>query len=210
MKPRRLLAGIVTLALVLLGSVVHFLLKAKLAHCKAHVTVAVADGDLLVGATIQDQNVALMKRLLDGLPPGAFHTKKALIGREVILPIPKGEFILPYQLAEYKGREVPTLPRMFAVWVKAERIVPATALFQQDTRVDVLVSGRHTSRSETQTMSPVQNLAVLASRGERNAVGEPKIPMDVALLVSLEDAKKLALAGKYHLTLVARKRYTQN
>src|SRR5438309_6432824 len=63
------------------------------------VDVVVAANDIGVGAKIEDKDIKVLKVPATNLPPGCFSTKSQLIGRGVVLPIAKGEFILPNKLA---------------------------------------------------------------------------------------------------------------
>jgi pilus assembly protein CpaB len=67
-------------------------------------------------------------------------------------------------------------------------------------------NGNPTGSSEPQTVTILQNVAVLATgqRTERSATGEPQNASVVTLLVSPEDAEKLALASQGRIQLVLR------
>jgi pilus assembly protein CpaB len=72
--------------------------------------------------------------------------------------------------------------------------------------VDVLLTGNPTGSGEQQTTTVLENVAVVATGPnlERNTNGEAQTSPDVTLLVSPDDAQKLALAssqGKIQLAL---------
>jgi pilus assembly protein CpaB len=131
------------------------------------------------------------------------------IGRGVILPISKGEFILPNKLAAPNaGAGLPALipPGMRAVSVRVNEVVSVAGFVVPGTRVDVLLTGNPSGASEPQTTTVLGNVEVLASgqRLERNSSGETSMAPVITLLVSPEDAQKLTLAsseGRIQLAL---------
>ena len=209
-RTRLLLIGIVALVLsAALSYVVYQRLQAKMAPQKVGVDVVVAANDIQIGAKIADRDLKVVKYPPEDLPPRVFHTKTSALGRGTVLPIGKGEFVVPDKLAaENAGAGLSTL---IAVGMRAEAVrvndVTAVAGFVvPGTRVDVLVTGNPTGSSEPQTMTVLQDVAVLATgqRTERSATGEPQNASVVTLLVSPEDSEKLALASLGRIQLVLR------
>jgi len=201
-RTRLLVIGVVALALgAALSFFVYQSLQAKMAPQKVGVDAVVAANDIQVGAKIADRDLKVVKYPPEDLPPRVFHTKTSALGRGTVLPIGKGEFVVPDKLAaENAGAGLTTL---IAVGMRAEAVrvndVTAVAGFVvPGTRVDVLVTGNPTGSSEPQTMTVLQDVAVLATgqRTERSATGEPQNASVVTLLVSPEDSEKLALASQ--------------
>jgi len=201
-RTRLLVIGVVALALgAALSFFVYQGLQAKMAPQKVGVDVVVAANDIQVGAKIADRDLKVVKYPPEDLPPRVFHTKTSALGRGTVLPIGKGEFVVPDKLAaENAGAGLTTL---IALGMRAEAVrvndVTAVAGFVvPGTRVDVLVTGNPTGSSEPQTMTVLQDVAVLATgqRTERSATGEPQNASVVTLLVSPEDSEKLALASQ--------------
>jgi len=201
-RTRLLVIGIVALVLsAALSYVVYQRLQAKMAPPKLGVDVVVAAIDIQIGAKIGDRDLKVVKYSPEDLPPRVFHTKASAVGRGTVLPIGKGEFVVPDKLAaENAGAGLSTL---IAVGMRAEAVrvndVTAVAGFVvPGTRVDVLVTGNPTGSSEPQTMTVLQDVAVLATgqRTERSATGEPQNASVVTLLVSPEESEKLALASQ--------------
>src|SRR5947208_10440888 len=100
-RNRLLLIGVFALAL---GALVSYSVYRNLnsrtaADPRAGVDVVVAARDMQVGEKIQDNDVRLARMPGDSIPPNVFHLMKSAIGRGVILPITKGEFILPTKVA---------------------------------------------------------------------------------------------------------------
>ena len=171
--------------------------------------VMVAADDIQVGARIEDHNVRIAKFPASGLPAGVFTKKSQVLDRGVIIPIAKGEFILPSKLApENAGSGLPSLiPRgMRAVSVRVNEVVSVAGFVGPGTRVDILLTGTPNGSSEPQTTTVLQNVAVIASGHtlERNASGDAQNTPVITLLTSPEDAERLTLAsseGKIQLSL---------
>jgi pilus assembly protein CpaB len=171
--------------------------------------VIVALDDIQVGARIEDHDIRIAKFPASGLPGGAYSKKSQVLGRGVIIPIAKGEFVLPSKLApENAGSGLPSLipPGMRAVSVRVNEVVSVAGFVGPGTRVDVLLTGTPNGSSEPQTTTVLQNVAVIASGHtlERNASGEAQTTPVITLLASPEDAERLTLAsseGKIQLSL---------
>jgi pilus assembly protein CpaB len=210
-RSRLLLIGIVALAL---GAFVSFAVYRNLqsrtgSNNAPGVDVVIAAGDIQVGAKIEDKDVKLVRFPSGDLPPSCFHQKSSVIGRGVVLPIAKGEFVLPLKLAgENAGFGLPSLipPGMRAVSVRVNEVVSVAGFVLPGTRVDVLLTGNPSGASEQQTTTVLENVAVIATgqRLERNSAGDPQMTPVITLLVSPDDAQKLTLAstqGRIQLAL---------
>jgi pilus assembly protein CpaB len=171
--------------------------------------VVVALNDIQVGARIEDRDVRIARFPASGLPPGAYAKKSQVLGRGVIIPISRGEFILPSKLApENAGSGLPSLipPGMRAVSVRVNEVVSVAGFVGPGTRVDVLLTGTPNGSTENQTTTVLQNVAVIASGHtlERSPSGEAQNTPVITLLASPEDAERLTLAsseGKIQLSL---------
>jgi pilus assembly protein CpaB len=135
------------------------------------------------------------------MPQGAPRRKADVIGHGVIIPISKGEFILPNRLAgENAGAGLPALipPGMRAVSVRVNEVVSVAGFVTPGTRVDVLLTGSPSGSGEQQTTTVLQNVAVLASGHtlERTSTGEAQNTAVITLLVTPDDAQRLTLAAK--------------
>lgn len=202
-RTRLLFIGILALALGgLLSSVAYKTLQARTARPQtAGVEVVVATRDLLVGGKIEDRDVRLATFPAENLPEGVFRSKTRVVGRGVVLPIAKGEFILPTKLAgENAGSGMPALipPGMRAVSVRVNEVVAVAGFVVPGTRVDVLLTGSPGGTADNQTTTVLENIAVLAAGQQlgRNAAGDPQTVPVITLLVSPEDAQKLTLASQ--------------
>jgi pilus assembly protein CpaB len=210
-RTRLLMIGTVALAL---GAFVSLFVYKNLqgrgpSNIEAGADVIVASDDIQVGARVEEHDVRIAKFPASGLPAGAYTKRSQVMGRGVIIPISRGEFILPSKLApENAGSGLPSLipPGMRAVSVRVNEVVSVAGFVGPGTRVDVLLTGIPNGSSESQTTTVLQNVAVIASgqRLERNAAGEPQNTPVITLLTSPEDAERVTLAqseGKIQLSL---------
>jgi pilus assembly protein CpaB len=211
-RSRLLFIGFVALAL---GAFVSFVvyknvLSRSSAGNEPGADVIVAANDIQVGAKLQDGDIRMVKVPASVVPPNSFRSRSQIIGRGVILPIQKGEFILPSKLAaENAGSGLPALipPGMRAVSVRVNEVVAVAGFVIPGTRVDVLLTGNPMGANEPQTTTVLENVAVIAAgqRLERNAAGEPQSTPVITLLVSPDDAQKLTLASSQgHIQLSLR------
>src|SRR5579864_5190764 len=211
-RTRLLFIGFVALAL---GAAVAFVVYKNLqsrasANNEPGVEVALATTDVQVGAKLEGRDVRMARIPASVAPPGAYHSTSTIIGRGVILPIQKGEFILPSKLAaENAGSGLPSLipPGMRAVSVRVNEVVAVAGFVVPGTRVDVLLTGNPTGANESQTTTVLENVAVIAAgqKLERNAAGEPQSTPVITLLVSPDDAQRLTLASSQgHIQLALR------
>ncbi len=170
--------------------------------------VMVAANDLQVGARIEERDIKVIQIPSADLPAGAPRRKADVIGRGVISPIIKGDFILPNNLAgENAGAGLPALipPGMRAVSVRVNEVISVAGFVTAGTRVDVLLTGSPNG-PEQETTTVLQNVAVLASGRtlERTSTGEAQNTAVITLLVTPDDAQRLTLAtsqGKIQLVL---------
>jgi pilus assembly protein CpaB len=164
------------------------------------IDVVIANDDIQVGAKVEEHDVRVAKLPPSVLPAGSFSKRSQVLGRGVVVPIARGEFILPSKLApENAGAGLPSLipPGMRAVSVRVNEVVSVAGFVAPGTRVDVLLTGTPNGSSEPQTTTVLQNVAVIASGHtlERNAAGEAQNTPVITLLVSPDDAQRLTLAG---------------
>lgn len=210
-RTRLLMIGLVALAL---GAFVSFsvyrTLRAKTAAGnEPGANVVIAASDLVVGARLQDRDVRVATFPRSLVPPGAFEHASEVVGRGVILPIGKGEFVLPSKVApENAGAGLPALipPGMRAVSVRVNDVVSVAGFVTPGTRVDVLLTGNPGGSGEPQTSTVLENVEVVAvgQKLERNSNGDAQSAPVITLLVSPDDAQKLTLAstqGRIQLSL---------
>ncbi len=211
-RSRLLMIGTLALAL---GGMAALMVYQKLNRkpgvtMESGVDVIVANDDISVGAKILDHDVRIAKFPPGNLPAGAYSKLSQVLGRGVVVPIARGEFVLPSKLAqENAGSGLPSLipPGMRAVSVRVNEVVSVAGFVAPGTRVDVLLTGTPSGGSEPQTTTVLQNVAVIASGHtlERNAAGEAQNTPVITLLVSPDDAQRLTLAqSEGHIQLSLR------
>lgn len=165
------------------------------------VDVVVALNDLQVGAKLEDHDIRVARFPQSVVPPGAFAKKAQVVGRGVVLPVSKGEFILPSKLAAVNaGSGLPSLipPGMRAVSVRVNDVVSVAGFVQPGSRVDVLATGNQGGGNDRQTTTVLENVAVIAvgKNLERNATGDTQTAPVITLLVSPDDGQRLTLASQ--------------
>src|SRR5579863_6456533 len=209
-RTRLMMIGVLALALGFLAATsVYKNLQGKGGGGDPGVEVMVAANDLQVGARIEEHDIKVIKIPGADLPPGAPRRKSDVLGHGVIIPIFKGEFILPNRLAaENAGAGLPSLipPGMRAVSVRVNEVVSVAGFVTPGTRVDVLLTGAP-SGSDQQTITVLQNVEVLASGHtlERTSTGEAQNTAVITLLVTPDDAQRLTLASSEgHIQLALR------
>jgi pilus assembly protein CpaB len=200
-RTRLLMIGVLALGLGLVASLyVYRALQGRGVSRDSGVEVIVAANDLQVGARVEDKDIKIIKIPPADLPPTAPRRRSDVLGHGVIVPISKGEFILPNRLAaENAGAGLPSLipPGMRAVSVRVNEVVSVAGFVTPGTRVDVLLTGTPNGAGEQQTTTVLQDVAVLASGHtlERTSTGEAQNTAVITLLVTPEDAQRLTLAS---------------
>ncbi len=162
--------------------------------------VVIAVNDLPVGAKITENDVKVVRMPAADLPSHPYQQKAQVVDRGVVIPIQKGEFILPGKLSGKNVSGLPSLipPGMRAVSVRVNEVVSVAGFVQPGTRVDVLLTGNPGGGNDQQTTTVLENVLVIAngSRLERTATGESSPAAVITLLVSPEDAQRLTLASQ--------------
>jgi pilus assembly protein CpaB len=174
----------------------------------AGVPVLVAANDIQVGTKLDTTDVHVITIPQTAVPPGAFSRPAQVLGRGAILPLSQGEFILTSKLAAVNaGAGLPSMipPGMRAVSVRVNDVVSVAGFVQPGTRVDVLATGGQ-GGSDRQTTTVLENVAVIAvgKSLDRNASPDAVAAPVITLLVSPDDAQKLALVsqeGRIQLSL---------
>jgi pilus assembly protein CpaB len=210
-RTRLIFIGVIALALgALVSAAVYKNLQSHSgAASQPGVEVVVAATDISVGEKVEDKAIRMVRFPENDLPPNAIRDKSRVVGRGAILPMYRGEFVLPNKLAgENAGSGLPALipPGMRAMSVRVNEVVSVAGFVQPGTRVDVLLTGNPTGGDEQQTTTVLKNVLVIATgqKLERSSTGEAQMAPVITLLVSPDDAQKLALSstqGRIQLSL---------
>jgi pilus assembly protein CpaB len=210
-RTRLLMIGGIALALGLLaaGYVYKNLQRATGVGTEPGVEVIVAADDLQVGSKVEEHDIKIIRIPANDLPAGAPRKRADVLGHGVIIPISRGEFILSNKLAGENNAGLPSLitPGMRAVSVRVNEVVSVAGFVTPGTRVDVLLTGTPAGGGEAQTTTVLQDVRVLASGHtlEKSATGEAQNTPVITLLVTPEDAQRLALASSEgHIQLALR------
>lgn len=176
-----------------------------------HIVVAAAP--LQIGARIEAKNLRLISWPADEPVTGMFTRVEDCTNRALITPVAANELILEEKLAPQEaGAGLPAaIPQgMRALSVAVNEVVGVAGFVIPGTMVDVLVTGRlpGTTRggSDSITRTILENIRVLAAgqKVEQDREGKPQTVPVITLLVSPEEAAKLAMAsteGKIQLAL---------
>ena len=175
----------------------------------AGVPVVVAAEDIPVGMKVEAKDLRVINLPQAAIPAGAFSGTSKILGRGAILPVSKGEFILPSKLAALNaGAGLPSMiPQgMRAVSVRVNDVVSVAGFVQPGTHVDVLATGNEGSGNERQTTTVLENVLVLAvgKSLDRNVTADAQTAPVITLAVSPDDAQKVALVsqeGRIQLSL---------
>ena len=200
-RSRLLMIGGLALAVGLLVSFTVFN-KLKLltaAGNEGTVQILVAANNIEAGSKLKESDVRPVAIPKSSVPEGAFTRVESLRDRGVILPIGRGDFILTSKLAAANaGSGLPSMiPQgMRAVSVRVNDVVSVAGFVQPGTRVDILSTGN--SGTERQTTTVLENVAVIAvgKNLDRNAPPDAVPAPVITLLVSPDDAQRLALASQ--------------
>jgi pilus assembly protein CpaB len=210
-RSRLFLLGLIALAFggFLAMTVYRNLQSQKNTSNPAGADVVVAARDIQIGTRIGVGDVKVVRLPVGDLPGGVYSSPSKVVGRGAILPISKGEYLLPNKIAaESSGAGLPSLiPQgMRAVSVRVNDVVAVAGFVIPGTRVDVLLTGTPTGGKEAVTTTVLENALVLAAgqRLEHSATGDPQTVPVITLEVSPDDAQKLTLAaseGRIQLAL---------
>jgi pilus assembly protein CpaB len=172
-----------------------------------HIVVAAAPMQL--GTRIDARNLRLIPWPSNAPVAGTFTRIEDCANRALITPVAANELILESKLAAVEaGAGLPaTIPEgMRAISVAVNEVVGVAGFVIPGTIVDVLVTGRGSQNGGNVTRTILENVRVLAAgqKIEQDREGKPQTVPVITLLVSPEDAAKLAMAstqGKIQLAL---------
>jgi len=172
--------------------------------------IVVASADLSLGAELKKEDLQVMSFPAGQAPTGTFAKPQDVIGRGLIVPVVKNEPILEAKLApkEAGAGLPPVIPEgMRAVSVRVNEVVGVAGYVLPGTRVDVVATASPAGQpGDTTSKVVLANVQVLTAgtRIEQEEQGKPMQVTVVTLLVTPEQAERLALAsteGKIQLAL---------
>jgi pilus assembly protein CpaB len=173
--------------------------------------VVIARADLALGAELRADDLQVAEFPVGSVPEGAFSNPSEVVGRGLIASVVRFEPILPAKLASKEaGSGLPPIipPGKRAVSVKVNEVIGVAGYVLPGTFVDVVATASPTTRPEDVTSKVVLTQVQVLTAGTRleqdQKDGKPMQVTVVTLLVSPEEAERLALAsseGKIHLAL---------
>jgi pilus assembly protein CpaB len=171
------------------------------------VQVAVAMRELPMGTVLRAEDVKLVAWPGDAVPAGYATALADLEERGLIAPVSANEPILTSKLADRgSGGGLPVLipEGMRAVSVRVDEVIQVAGFVTAGTRVDVLLT--YSEDGPTQTRTILQNVQTLAAGQtiQRDLEGKPQDVTVITLLVTPQQAERLALAaseGRIQLAL---------
>jgi len=217
MNQNRMILGLifaVVVAFVLSTFVYRQFKQASSAKPVATQHIVVAASPLQLGTRVDASNLRLIAWPADEPVAGTFNRIEDCANRALITPVAANELILESKLASKEsGAGLPaTIPQgMRALSVAVNDVVGVAGFVMPGTMVDVLVTGKvstggKSGSEDSITRTILENVRVLAA-GQKIAQdreGKPQTVPVITLLVSPEDAGKLAMAsteGKIQLAL---------
>jgi pilus assembly protein CpaB len=171
------------------------------------VSVVVAGAPLKLGQRLDLNDLRLVDWPEGKQPTGSFARAEDCVGRALITPVVENEPILDSKLASREagaGLVVAIPVGMRAVAVGVDDIIAVAGFVVPGTSVDVLVTGSGPSGPVTRIFLEHIRVLAVGQQVQPDSTGKPQTAPVVTLLVSPEDAERLALAasgGKIHLAL---------
>ena len=207
MNQNRMILGLVFAVIVafFLSTFVYRQFK-KASNAKPVATqhIVVASSPLQLGTRVSANNLRLIAWPADEPVAGSFSRIEDCANRALITPVAANELILDSKLAaKESGAGLPaTIPEgMRALSVAVNDVVGVAGFVMPGTMVDVLVTGKigggNKGSEDSITRTILENVRVLAAgqKIEQDREGKPQTVPVITLLVSPEDAAKLAMAS---------------
>jgi pilus assembly protein CpaB len=174
------------------------------------VQIVVAAEKLNLGTRLTAQQLRIANWPKANLPEGRFSDPKEIEGRGVIVPMSANEPILDSKLASKEAGAglASAIPEgMRAMSVRVNDIIGVAGFVTPGTHVDVIIIGTPGPNTTQQTSKTfLENVQILAAgqNVERDVNGKPQASQVVTMLLTPEDAQKLALAGDSRIQLSLR------
>jgi pilus assembly protein CpaB len=173
------------------------------------VAIVVAAEKLSLGNRLTDTQLRVANWPKANLPEGHFSDPNAIVGRGVIVPMSPNEPVLDSKLASKEagaglGSAIPE--GMRAVAVRVNDVIGVAGFVVPGTHVDVMIIGSPSPSALTTSKIFLENVQILSAgqNVERDVNGKPQSSQVVTMLVTPEDAQKLALAGDARIQLALR------
>ena len=161
--------------------------------------VVVAARAIPLGTTLVEEDVRVIQWPAAAVPEGVTGTPEEVVGRSVIGDLTLNEPVLASKLADtgLHGM-IPLIPEgMCALSVKVDEVVGVSGFVTPQTRVDVILILKLQGQREARGKVILQNIRALAANQQitESEDGQPVVSTVVTVLVTPEEAEKLALAA---------------
>jgi pilus assembly protein CpaB len=166
------------------------------------VKIVLAARSMPTGAVVTEQDVKVVSWPGDAVPGGYIASIADAVGRGVITPVAENEPLLAAKVStKDAGGGLPIIIKegMRATSVRVDEVIGVAGFVLPGTRVDVLLTlDKSEGRGQSITRTILQNVQVLAAgqQVQRDKEGKPQTVTVVTLLLTLDDAELLVLAGK--------------
>jgi pilus assembly protein CpaB len=166
------------------------------------VPIVLAARSLPIGSVVTEQDVKVVGWPGSAVPSGYIGSIADALGRGVITSVAENEPLLAAKVStKDAGGGLPIIIRdgMRAMSVRVDEIIGVAGFVLPGTHVDVMLTlEKGDNRTQAVTRTILQNVQVLAAgqQVQRDKEGKPQTVSVVTLLVTLEDAELLVLAGK--------------
>jgi len=162
--------------------------------------VVLASRDLTLGAVLTEADLLTVEWPAKAVPTGYSSSPEELVGRSLVANVSANEAILSNKLADtgLLGL-IPLIPSgMRALSVKVDEVIGVAGFVTPQTRVDIILIMTPLGSREPVSKVILQNIQALASgqQIQETEDGQPIIVTVVTVLVTPEEAEKLALAAK--------------
>jgi Flp pilus assembly protein CpaB len=149
----------------------------------------IAARDLPMEIRIAPEDLTTVELTKGSLSDLAIRDKSSVVGRRLILPLLKGDYVLPRDLGVEDGDNFPP-PGMRAVPIRLREFKPATEMFSPGDLVDVFAVTERQTALDGATAPVLSGLTVISCEtAPQEQGGRIKI---TTLLLSPSDAEKLA------------------
>jgi pilus assembly protein CpaB len=161
--------------------------------------VVVAARDVPLGTKLAEEDVTILQWPASALPQGVATSVDEVVGRSIITDLQTNEPVLAGKLADTGLHGlIPLIPAgMRALSVKVDEVVGVAGFVTPQTRVDVILILQPPGQRESVGKVILQNIQALAANQQitESDDGEPVVSTVVTVLVTPEDAEKLALGA---------------
>jgi pilus assembly protein CpaB len=199
-RTRMIILAVVALALSAGITYLSYRLLAPRLTASSEMTgIVVASKNIPLGTRITEKDVATQQFPKANVPAGAFQDLSEVIGRGAIIQMFAGEPVLESKLAPKEagaGLTAAIPDGMRALSIHVNDVVGVAGFVQPGSRVDLILTGKPPNYDEKASKVVLENLMVLATgkNVQQDAEGKPQTVPVVTLLVTPEDAAKIALA----------------